>query len=121
MIAGPVGVLLGPALFGTRLLDVRLVPGSAAGGGSAMRVQTTFSTRFLSFLRCELVSRSSRVGGSTSFSPGIACLVRGEFVGTTLRVGRLPTLAGDLPLLLAIHGGKSPAAFFCHVPVPFVP
>jgi hypothetical protein len=112
---------LGTTLLAWRLLGARLIAGGATSRGGAVRVQAAFSPRFLSFLRCELVSRPTGVSRSPSLSSGVACLVRSELMRAAFCVGRLPTLAGNLPLLFAIHGGKSPAAFFCHVPVPLVP
>jgi hypothetical protein len=43
------------------------------------------------------------MGGLAAFAAGNPCLLGREFVGTSLSMGSLPALAGDLTTLLGIH------------------
>jgi hypothetical protein len=49
-----------------------------------------------------------------AFPPRRPSFLGCEFMSGTFRVRGFAAFAGDLPLLLSIHGGESTETFFCH-------
>jgi hypothetical protein len=117
MLNGVIAVVVAVTAF--RLGGRRRFRLGASRRGGAMGIEAALATGLLGFLRCEFVCRAPRVSGPASLPTSLAGLIGGKLVRAPLRVSGLSTFAGDLPLLLAIHGGKSPAALFGHRLVPF--
>jgi hypothetical protein len=72
------------------------------------------------FLRRELVCGTFLMRSHAPFASGRAGFFGSKLVGGALLVSGLPSLAGDLPLLLLIHGTETPGAFVCHSQNPFM-
>src|SRR5262249_53880228 len=64
--------------------------------------------------RAGLPDRALGVRCLATFAAGYACLFRREMVGRPLGMSRFATLAGNLPLLLPVHCGKTAFALLGH-------
>src|SRR5262249_21029446 len=85
----------------------------------SMRSLTALSARRASFFGGELVRLPFLVCSLSTFPARLPRLLRSELVCRSFLMRGPASLAGDFPLLLAIHPGKSTLAFLRHDHVPF--